>query len=418
MHRSPWLIALLLLAPAAVLLTGDALSPWAGPAALLWLGGLFLALGLLTRRWLSHTPADLVLLVMLLLLPLGLWVSVDRAETLQRTYAFVANVAIFYALAVQSRDRRLQSLAGWGLLAAGLLLTVVTVPGTRFSLRKFPFLDRDLYDLLPHFGGLPGGDNGFNANMTAGVLAPFLPVALALSLHPQARGQRFMAIFTLALMGTAVLLTQSRGALLGVAAGIILVTGVRYRGLRWVWGAIILLASGWAIWQRQVLLEWLLSMEATFGRNPVLGRMEIWQRAMTMGVDFPFTGVGLGMFQPVSDKLYPVFVYGSVASDIPHPHNIFLWALAEMGYPGLIAWTALLLVLGGVLVRRYRAQTAPWSRTLALGLLGSWLVFVIHGLVDVPTYSPLSALVIWGLFGMMMAVGLAGDRSATAGGAS
>jgi uncharacterized protein involved in response to NO len=80
-----------------------------------------------------------------------------------------------------------------------------------------------------------------------------------------------------------------------------------------------------------------------------------------------------------------------------------------MGYPGLIAYLAFYIVLLFALIRRIR-QSHDWRQPLAIGLLGSLTVFLVHGIVDVPSYSPLSAIVIWGLFGFMMAVAMAGDR--------
>ncbi len=403
-----WLFGLLALIPIPILLFSSHFPTWAPPAALAWLAVLFVAWGLTTKRWLSHTPADLILLVMILLLPLGLWASPDRQETLARSFALIADVALFYAIIAQSRSRYVRWL-GWGLLLASIALTLATIPGTRFMSQKLPLIQRDIYQFLPSGLRLPGDKNGFNPNMTAGVLAPFLPVALVLALRPQNLGQRMLALFTLALLALALLLTQSRGALLGVALAIPVVTGLLIKPLRWVWwGAGLLTAAVMAVKGREALTL-IFGANDIFGANSLLGRTEIWSRALTMGNDFAFSGVGLGMYQSVGKVLYPVFVHATPAADIPHPHNIFLWSLAEMGYPGLIAFLAFYMILAVVLIRRYRLAEEDWARMLAAGLLGAWVVYLVHGLVDVPLYSPLSAIVLWGLFGAMMAVGVHGD---------
>ena len=87
-----------------------------------------------------------------------------------------------------------------------------------------------------------------------------------------------------------------------------------------------------------------------------------------------------------------------------HPHNIYLQALAEMGFFGLIAHLAIYTGLGTLLVQRARERTAGVYRTLALGLLGTLIVFLVHGLFEVITYAPRAAIIVWGLFGLMLAV--------------
>ncbi|HFQ95405.1 MAG TPA: hypothetical protein ENK30_02425 [Anaerolineae bacterium] len=408
---SPWLLGLLALPPIPILLFSEHFPAWASWLALIWLAALFVIYSIHTRRWLSHTPADLILLGMLLILPLGLWASPERDETLLRTFAFVANIALFYAIAAQSRSRYFRWI-GWGLLAAGLILTAATIPGTRFVSSKLPLIDRDLYQLLPSGLRLPGDKNGFNPNMTAGVLAPFLPIALALSLKPQNGWQRALALVTLATLSLAVLITQSRGALLGLAVAVPVVTGILYKPLRWVWWAAGLAVAAVLAVKGEAIVNLFLGASDVFGKNSLLGRSEIWSRALSMGRDFPFSGVGLGMFQTVETTLYPIFVHATSSVVIPHPHNIFLWALAEMGYPGLIAFLAFYLVLMAALIRRYRRARERSLRMLAVGLIGSLVAYLVHGFVDVPLYSPLSAIVLWGLFGAMMAVGIREDGAA------
>ena len=409
MRLAPWLLGLLVLPALPILLFSGRFPAWAPWVAMAWLAMLFVLYSVRTRRWLSHTPADVILLGMLLTLPLGLWASPHREETLARTFAFIANLALFYAVVAQSHTRAFRWM-GWGLLVAGLLLTVVTIPGTQFMPQKLPGIDRDVYQLLPSGLRLPGDKNGFNPNMTAGVLAPFLPVALVLFLKPQHGWQRILALFTLGILALAILLTQSRGAMLGLAVAIPVVTGILFKPLRWVWWGTGLLTASALVVRGHAIVNVFLGANEVFGKNSLLGRSEIWGRALAMGNDFPFSGVGLGMFQPVQAALYPVFVHATSLPVIPHPHNIFLWALAEMGYPGLIAFLAFYAVLAAVLIRRYHRAQAKWQKMLAVGLIGSLVVYLVHGIVDVPVYSPLSAMVLWGLFGAMMAVGVYEDH--------
>jgi putative inorganic carbon (HCO3(-)) transporter len=295
--------------------------------------------------------------------------------------------------------------AGWLVLLAGLALTIAVVPGVHFYPgQKLPFIDRSIYEFLPSGLKLPGDENGFNPNMAGGLLAIFLPPALALSLRAQNWGQRILAAFTFLTLFVAVLLTQSRGATLGVLVAIAVVTGLMYRSLRWLWWAAGVLMLGFLAVRGDVVVGFLSDAEATGGVHSLAQRAELWSRAIYAGQDFAFTGIGLGSFPAVIALLYPAFQV-IITADVPHAHNVYLQALAEMGYPGLILYLAFFITLFFVLLRRVRLAVG-WRRSLAVGLLGSLVVFLVHGLVDVPTYSPISAIVFWGMFGLMMAVGM------------
>jgi len=403
--RSPWLFGLLALPPIPVLFFSAHVPAWAPTAAMIWLAALLIVRSAVTGRWLSHTPADLILLGLLALLPLGLWAAPERDITLPRTYAFIANIAIFYALAMQAENAALRW-TGWLLLLAGVAFTIAIVPGTRFyAEQKLPFIAKSMYEILPSGLRLPGDENGFNPNMAGGLLALFLPPALALSIRPHHWTQRILAIVALILLAAAVMLTQSRGAILALLVAIVVVTGVLINPLRWLWWMGGWIALGVAALKGGAILDAFLNADPS--GNSVYSmaqRTDLWSRAIYAGLDFPFTGIGLGSFPRVMNLLYPSFKV-NITADVPHAHNIYLQALAEMGYPGLVLYLAFFFILLFSLSRQIR-QAQDWARSLAVGLLGSLTVLLVHGIVDTPTYSPLSAIVIWGLFGLMMAVGM------------
>ena len=407
--RSPWLFGFLAILPFPVLFFSSALPAWAPAITLTYLGILLFLRNRTTGRWLSNTPADLLLLGMLLILPLGLWASADTSITLPRTYAMLGNLTLFVVLAAQSENSYLHH-AGWLLLVMALLLIATTLPGTKLTETKFPIIDKSLLSLIPHGLRLPGDKNGFNPNMTAGLLAPFAPIALMLAVKPTGRLQQILAIFTTLLLLIAVALTQSRGALLAAIIAMAVVTSIGHRFWRWAWIALSLPAIAFLVANGQTVLNALIkSGNEAASVNTLEARQALWQRTLLIAHDFPFTGVGLGMFQPVMKAIYPSSIFPAT-TDIPHPHNIYLQALAEMGYPGLIFFLAFYAILAYALIRQIR-RSRDWLQTLAIGLFGALLVYLIHGLVDVPTYSPLSAVIFWFLFGSMMAVGLYGDAS-------
>ncbi len=165
-NRSPWVRSALLLALSVLLLPliFSARLPAFVPAAATCFWGVVLAARAWhTRHLTGHTPADWPLLALIMLLPLGLWVSADQAVSLLRTYAFIAAAALYWLVAALPRQTTLR-LASGGLLLGGLALSALILGATSFQ-AKIPGLSLDLLGLLHSRlqGILPQADD-FNPN--------------------------------------------------------------------------------------------------------------------------------------------------------------------------------------------------------------------------------------------------------------
>jgi putative inorganic carbon (HCO3(-)) transporter len=361
----------------------------------------------------GHTPADWALLLLLLSLPVGLLVSGDLAVSLPRAYAFVANLAIFWAVAAQ-RDTPWLRHSGWLLLLAGLILGGVFLLGTRFGSAKLPFINREIYGVLP--GGLRPFWNpeGFNANLSGGLLALFWAPAVVLAWRGDTWQQRDAAKLVAIALSLLLLLTQSRGALLGCGMALLVITLARpgYTGRagaqRWGWllfWLVVLLVIAILAYQLGpgTLLETMLGRSDVFGDRSLQARQELWQRSIDLIRDYPLTGVGLGMVEAAIDARYTGGLVGP-DGQFKHAHNVYLQVGAEMGLPGLVGHLALYLILLYLLARRALDRRAGYRQALALALLGSLTVFLTHGFFEVITYATRAAVVVWALFGLMVAV--------------
>jgi O-antigen ligase len=396
-----FILAVLVLLPG--LLFSSFVPGWTPAVALVGLLVLFGLRGLATGRVIGHTPADGPLLVLALSLPLGLWASSDPATSLPRVYAFAANLAIFWAVAAQ-RDAAWLRQGGWLLLLGGLGLGAVFLLGTRFGAGKLPFIDREIYTLLP--GGLRPFWNpaGFNSNLSGGLLALFWPPALVLAWRGESWAQRDAAKLVAVALSALLLLTQSRGALLGCLVALVVITLLRSRLWLPVW-LIVVLAVAMLAYQLGpgAMLEAVLGRSDVFGDSSLQGRQELWAQSARLMGEHPLTGVGLGMVEPAIKASYASDLV-KPTSNFYHAHNIYLQAGAEMGLPGLLAHLALYGILLYLLARRALDREAGAMQVLALALLGSLVVFLTHGFFEVITYATRAAVVVWGLFGLMVAV--------------
>jgi putative inorganic carbon (HCO3(-)) transporter len=388
-----------LLLPA--LLFSPFLPGWAPQLAMAGLGLLFLLRGLATGCWWGHTPVDGPLLLLAGLLPLQAWAgSYTTTETLPRTYAMAANLAVFWAVAAQ-RERPWLRWSGWLLLLGGLGIGLFLILGIQNNPTKLPFIDRSLYELLP--GGFRPfwNDSGFNSNLVGGLLALFVGPSLVLIWQGNSWPQRDLAKVVALITGAIVLLAQSRGALLGLAVALPLVSLVHSRRWLWLWLGLLLAGLGWSCYTGPgFVTAAILSDSAVASVGSLQSRLALWERAFYLMWDFPWTGVGLGGVEPAIQQRYPLNSSGG----FQHAHNLYLQVGAELGLLGFLAYLSFYATLLGLLIRTARDRRAGSARGLALALLAGLITFLVHGFFEVITYAPRPAVIVWALFGLMVAV--------------
>lgn len=364
-------------------------------AACFW-GILLLARTLRTGRLGGHTPADWPLLLLLLLLPLGLAVSAQRALSLPHLWAWIAGAALFWLMAAQ-HDHPWLRYSGWLLIAAGLGLAAAVFVATEFP-SKLPWLNWDVRAWQP---SLPLVRGSFNPNNSGSLMSLLVLPALTLALRSTGSGQRLAAGGVALLLGLLLLISQSRGAILGVGVACVALTLLISR--RWlpVW-LMVALAALIAVRATGIPLNWHFLLGGS-ALDTLIDRQLLWQRGLYLIHDFPFTGVGPGMVEPAIQLLYPLET-ARVEGSFFHVHQTYLQFAAEMGLLGLLAWVALLGSLAAGLLHVWRNAVEPSMRTLALALLGSLIVYAVHSFFDVPTHSPLLRVLLLGLMGLMAAV--------------
>jgi len=388
-----WLVALFV----AASVVSARVLPWAvGVAGLFWVVR-YLAYGKLTIR----TPADWPIALLTLMTLINVWASVLPDVTLWAAYRLLTGMALYYAIVnwVTTTDRlrllsQLTVITGLLLALAALISVKWTAAGELFRVLVL------LYDRLPLLVS-----DAVNPNVMAGALVILFPFALALLLF----GGRQLSWPQLVLLGAAVvlmlgviILTQSRGSWMGLAASLMIITL-----LRWPWGRWLIMVVAAAglfviLWLGVVPVLNALMLNNTLGGLDT--RLEVWSRALYMIEDFPITGIGMGLFEEVAGVLYPFF---TVSRDVPHAHNLFLQVAVDTGIPGLIAWLAIwmLTALGARQVYRDGRSTRHGVLAgLGVGLLCSQVALAMHGMVDAVTWGGIRVSIIpWAIWGLTMA---------------
>lgn len=392
-------VAVLVQLPA--LIFNSMMPNWAPMVAIAGLVVLFLLRSAVIGRLIGHTPIDWPLLLLLILvLAIGLQTTLDLRVTLPQTYALIGNLAILWVMAAQRNAFWLRQ-SGWLLLLAGLILAIIALLFTNFTYAKFPFIGQSIYELLPD--GLNGfwGQQRLDPNHVGGLLALFWMPAVVLIWLGDSWQQRDVAKVVVVVLLVLLVLTQSRGALFGCVMALLVITLLYDR--RWLlfWLTVIM-ALIFAIYQiGPNTAEEMIFRQGDAANDPsLLSRQELWMLAITLIYEFPLTGVGLGV---IDSQIL-------LDPDIKNVHNLYLQTGAEMGLPGLIGHLSIYIITCFLLLRQAVHRHTNGYQAVALGLLGSLIIFLTHGLIEAITTSPQIAIVVWGLLGLMVAVATSSSK--------
>lgn len=296
------------------------------------------------------------------------WVALSLAprETLA---ALTKGVAISCAL-----------MGSWILVARGQRKRLFIIVGASaaamavVALGHFVLGVRDVYGIVETASPLPGPL--INPNHLSGFLALGVPVLIGLGLELESPGARLTAFGLAVVTGVAALMSFSRGGLVSLAIGILLLallgiarrrsgTGARgFSGFAAV-AATLALTAGFGLY---------LAAEGIF-RDFEAGdssKLELAARGLGVALDHPWVGVGRGAFSAA-------FVsHHGTALRFTHPENFLAQWVSEWGFPlGLsLLGTLTISLVRGVREARDWTRLAGVAASIALGA---------HELVDFAT---------------------------------
>lgn len=119
------------------------------------------------------------------------------------------------------------------------------------------------------------------------------------------------------------------------------------------------------------------AVDITTDNFAVLERLAHWQAATNMARYNPWLGVGLGNYEVVYEE------YRLINWDEPlgHAHNYYLNVLAEAGIIGAFCYGAMWIF---ILRFTWHIRNHPdnLTRTLSIGIIGTWVYLATHSLTD------------------------------------
>lgn len=255
-----------------------------------------------------------------------------------------------------------------------------------YNLKMSMFAVRSWAAIGFHFRdwGVYGAPGWFSNSGEFGIeMCVFVPVAFYFVAGLRPFWTRRKWLFFLAFPFTAVVgavASSSRGALIGCAAVAVWAVMKGRHKVRGLLVAVLLAALVIAI----IPPEQMKRFSTAGSDNTSQLRLTYWRHGLEMMRDNPATGIGYFNWMT-----YYTDHYGRGQL----PHNIFIQAGSELGYPGLVV---LVVLLGVTLVvnhrtRRFAAQLGPRGRFMyfmAHGLDGALIGFVASGFWVTVLYYP------------------------------
>ena len=339
-------------------------------------------------------------------------------------YSLASYVVIGATAARFMRSRRDTELALWSLALAGGLASI-------YAIAQFAGLDPLHFDRFEVNDGrtpLTFGNPAFAGSFLT--ISLFASVGLFfLRKRPVSRAG-FMA-FALVVLQTAALGTAaSRGAWVGAGVGALVFAGIVLAGHRrtdsgmpWRHLGMLGLPVGLAMVTGLVFVaggsgsssaaDRLQSFNGDLPGSGLNGRQATWTATIELIEERPWlqgessNAVLRHMFGYGPDSYR--YAYQLVAPDehvdtfVPHAHNSFLNITTELGFAGLLAWTALTIavVVTGISIARDR-KAQRWTRLMSAAVTAAFVAHAVDQLANVPRAA--DSLAMWALIGIVVAL--------------
>lgn len=221
-------------------------------------------------------------------------------------------------------------------------------------------------------------------NGTGTLLAAAFAIGLGYFDHimRQNKSKAWLSGLQLALIGTGLLTTLSRGAWLGAFFSSVFY-GLGSKQVR----KILLVAMISVVIIAALVTPFQTRLKSIFSIERNMDRITIWKITLKMIADHPILGIGTSMFSSHWDKTYRPSEF---SVSIAYAHNIILQIAAEFGIIGLIIFG---LIIGHVVLTAL--GTLNTTDMLYRGITAAFTAIFIHQQVDCTIYGLEHTALFW-----------------------
>lgn len=319
---------------------------------------------LVTRRRLVFDGTHMLVLLLLAVSLISTVNAHDQSSASTTVIRYTSFVAMFFVISQFGDDHNLLRRIAW-------VLTLASAAASYFALANL-FSGRSLLAGLPYA----------NENDVAFSLATTLPLALWLVREPGMK--RVVALASSATILSAVILTFSRGAFVGLAAAAVwkVVAERRHLGTI-VFGGLAALATVLVLVNLNAAQVHRASLaKQKVAQENIQSRLDAWSGAARLAADHPLVGVGPGNFQ---SYFFRVTGRPSGTLLLTQVHNTYLDVASELGAVALILFVSFLAMSFSHAVKAERQSLGPPG--LASALATALIVAAVSGSFISAQYS-------------------------------
>lgn len=388
--------ALLVFAP----LARGGVQPWAA-TVIQMITVVALAAFLFTRTWKGRfywikTPQDKPILLLVAVCLISSAFSVHKPTSL-RSLVLLLNYLILFYLTIHSFRTRKDILhLVYVIIGVAFLLSLFGL-FKFFGANPFPWWDyTDLGNSAPRLSSTYG-----NANHLAGYMEMALPLLLGLLLLGYTRSKMHLLLTITGMALTALILSLSRGAWVGVTTGLTFMAACLFVDRRFHRKRLLIGIAGTTVFAVFVLLstatvtERIMETAEKDTETNLHSRILGWKGTLNMIRENPFTGTGPGTYaQTITQYQVP-----GLGKHRTMAHNDYLQAIAEngIGIIPVIIISATSLFFNGFRKLKSRSRLV---RGITIGALASLTALIVHSFVDFNLYIPANFI----LFTIIIAV--------------
>lgn len=339
----------------------------------------------------ERTVLDWGIFLLCIQLMITCFVVPDIGTSLSKISGLLYAIVLFYSMIVLLKQEKMIKIAVILFMVGSVIFTLLGFLGMHSvvsnQVKRLDILI-SLKEKLPSINfSLSGAEAGFNPNPLGGLLVLIIPLFIVFSIWFLKRRKAFLFILIiLVLFEVCVLLfTLSRGSWLGLFVGSVVLISQFFKNRRimLIFSVVLLLVlAGFYI--SLVGPENIQESGQELG-DKLLNRYEFWAKGVKFIDVYPLRGIGMNRV-----RFNPGIGYNN-----SHLHNHMMHTAAEMGIPALIAYLAILIGAGFMVVEVWRKGKIEWMQMAILGLGCGQVAHFVFGIADSVPLGAKPGFIFW-----------------------
>jgi len=250
-------------------------------------------------------------------------------------------------------------------------------------------------------------------NGLGGYLSIVIPMAVASAVLLKSIAKRLIVVVLCAVVLWSLIISSSRGAMIGVTVGIIFFfsayqTIIKKENLNKLWAGVFMAIFFLGLFSVMQYGNIVLFLEERM--DTAYWRLGIWKDSLTMIAERPIFGHGINTYMTIFQEYH---TGGGARHDPTYAHNCYLQLAAETGLIGIMCFLGIIWKLFITTLRLVSDNPSIDSdlQIAILGLLSGILAFLVHSFFDTNFYSLQLSVHFWYMVGVLFSMNNLFDKS-------